>query len=83
VRDLIEALESIRGKSVNIYTKHKLFGDQHIQTKFIPEIKKGFGFCGIEESVYVRQNEIIDYYTANNEIIINGTNMQIKIVVTS
>lgn len=83
MRDLMWALENIRGKSVNIYTKHKLFGDQHIQTKFIPEIKKGFGFCGVENSVYIRQNEMIDYNIKDNEIVINGANMEMKIILTS
>ena len=44
MRQLIDALKEMKGKTGDIYTGHKLFGKQHIQMKFVPEIEAGWGF---------------------------------------
>lgn len=78
--ELIEALEAIRGREVDIYTRHKLFGDQHIQVRFSPETEVGLGFRCNEQIIYINEDDIIDYIVSNGEIIINGNMMTIKIV---
>lgn len=43
MRQIFEALRETKDKMVDIYTEHKLFGKQHIQTKFVPETEAGWG----------------------------------------
>ena len=77
---LKETLEEMRGEYVEIYTKHRFFGSQHIQMKFDPETEIGYGFYCKEQTIYIREDEIVDYVVGDNEIIINGKDMEIKIV---
>lgn len=80
---LKEALEEMRGKCVDIYTKHRLWGNQHIQMEFDPEIKFGYGFrCG-GQAIYICDNDVIDYNVAKDKISISGKNMEIDITITS
>lgn len=76
---LTETLEEMRGEYVEIYTKHRFFGSQHIQMKFDPETEIGYGFHCKEQTIYIREDEIVDYVVGDNEIIINGKDMEIKI----
>ena len=78
--ELKEALEKIKGKYVDIYTRHRLFGVQHIQMNFDPEINLGYGFRCKGQSIYIRENELIDYLIVDNRIIIDGENIEIKII---
>lgn len=77
---LKETLEEMRGEYVEIYTKHRFFGSQHIQMKFDPETEIGYGFHCKGQTIYIREDEIVDYVVGDNEIIINGKDMEIKIV---
>lgn len=79
---IIEALKGLRGKNVNIYTDHKLFGKQHIQMKFEPETEIGLGFRCKEQVIYINNNDIINYCIEGNKIIINGKLMRISIIET-
>lgn len=77
---LKETLEEMRGEYVEIYTKHRFFGSQHIQMKFDPATEIGYGFHCKGQTIYIREDEIVDYVVGDNEIIINGKDMEIKIV---
>ena len=80
MRQVIEALNDIKGKNVNIYTNHKLFGNQHIKMKFEPETVIGLGFrCG-EQVICIDKNEIVDFFVEDGKIVINGKLMTITIV---
>lgn len=82
MRQIVEALESIKGKNVNIYTKHKLFGKQHIQMIFEPETEVGFGFHVRDQVIYIKKDDVTSYEINNEHIVINGSMMSIKIVQT-
>lgn len=77
--ELIEALEAIRGREVDIYTEHMLFENQHIKGKFVPESNIGFGFKCNRQTIYINKDDVVDYIVINGEIIINGNEMTIKI----
>lgn len=79
MRQLIESLKEIKEKYVDICTTHKLFGTQRIQMKFDPETEIGFGFRTHNQSIYIDKNDITSYEVNNNNIIINGNMMIIKI----
>ena len=81
MRKLIDALKEIEGKEANIYTKHKLFGKQHIQMKFVPETEIGCGFRVRGQAIYIDKNDIVGYDVRNGEVIINGKMITIKIIV--
>lgn len=83
MRQIIEALKNFKGKNVNIYTEHKLFGKQHLQMRFKPETEIGFGFHVCGQIIYIDKNDIISYELDDKNIIINSNMMNIKIVQTS
>lgn len=68
MREIIEALQNLKGKEVDIHTKHKLFGSQHIRVVFEPEIETGFGFRFKEQTIYIDKNEIVDYCIEKHKI---------------
>lgn len=78
--ELTDALEQMRGEYVDIYTKHRFFGSQHIQMKFDPETEKGFGFHAKGQSIYIGYNEIVGYDIENSKVIVNGKDMTIEII---
>lgn len=80
MRQLIDALRETQGQDVNIYTKHKLFGDQHLRIKFKPEVEVGIGFHYKEQAIYIDSSEIVDYRIENDKIVINGEMMSMTIV---
>lgn len=77
---LTDALENMKGECVDIYTKHRLFGDQHIQTKFYPETEIGFGFHCKGQVICITDKDYIGYSIGRDMIIIYGNNMNIKII---
>ena len=79
-KDIIEALKEIVGQEVKIYTDHKLFGKQQIEMEFEPETELGLGFCCKGQSIYIDENDIVDCKINDNEIVINGILMSIRIV---
>ena len=80
MREIIEALNGLKGKQVDIYTEHLLYGKQHIEMAFEPEVCPGLGFkCG-EQAIYVKHDEIIYGYATENEVYIGGELMSVKIV---
>lgn len=80
MRQLIDALKEMKGKTADIYTGHKLFGKQHIQMKFVPETEVGWGFRVRGQAIYIDKNDIVGYVVRNGEIVINGKMMTIKII---
>ena len=80
MREIIEALNEIMGQEVKIYTDHKLFGKQQIEMNFEPEIELGVGFRCKGQAIYIDENDIVGYTINENDIVINGTLMSIRIV---
>ena len=80
MRQIVETLQDIKGKQVDIYTDHKLFGKQHVAMEFEPETEIGLGFKCKGQTIYIDNNDIIDYSIENNVIVIDGKLMCIKIV---
>ena len=80
MRQLIDALKEIEGENTYIYTSHKLFGWQHIQMKFVPEIEAGWGFRVHEQAIYIDKDDVVSYEVDDGRIIINGNRMTIKII---
>lgn len=80
MRQLIDALKEMKGKTADIYTGHKLFGKQHIQMKFVPEIEAGWGFRVHGQAIYIDKDDIVSYEVDDGRIIINGNRMTIKII---
>ena len=80
MREIIEALHGIKGKRVNVYTNHKLFGSQCINMVFDPETELGLGFKCNRQSVYVDIDDVVDWCIDNNKVAINGNMMSITIV---
>ena len=78
---IIEALYGIKGKKVNVYTDHKLFGTQHINMVFDPETGLGLGFKCKGQSIYVDMDDIVSCNVEDGKIVINGSMMSILIVV--
>lgn len=80
MEELVEALTSIRGEYVDIYTQHKLFGDQHLKMNFIPYIENGFGFCCKSQNIYIPNEELAVWVCGKNQITIKSKDMKIEII---
>ena len=80
MRQVIEALYKIKGKQVNVYTNHRLFGSQCVNMIFDPETELGLGFKCKGQSIYVDMDDVINCHIYDNEIVINGELMSITIV---
>lgn len=81
MREIIEALNKLKGKAVDIYTEHKLFGKQHIQMDLEPETEIGLGFRCRDQVIYIDTDDVVDYCVGDNKITINGSRMSISVVV--
>lgn len=79
MREIIEALQALKGKDVDIYTAHALFGKQHLQMKLEPETSMGVGFRCKEQAIYIKYDDIVNYQIDDKGIIINGNLMRIII----
>lgn len=80
MRQLIDALKEMKGKTTDIYTEHKFFEGQHIQMKFVPEIEAGWGFRVHGQAIYIDKDDVVSYEVDDGRIIINGNRMTIKII---
>lgn len=78
---LINALKKIEGEQVSIHTEHKLFGSQNICIKFKPETETGVGFHCKDQVIYMDKDDIVGYDIIDNEILINGSLMYMRITV--
>ena len=82
MRELTEALESIKGKNVGIYISHKLYGNQYIEVEFEPETVERIGFYCKDQVIYMNYDEITNYSISDKEVTINGEVMCITITNT-
>ena len=80
MREIIEVLNALKGKYVDIYTTHTLFGGQHIKMILDPEVDLGVGFRCNGQVIYIERNDILGYCKEKNGITINGNMMTIRIV---
>lgn len=80
MRELIEVLNTLKGKYVNIYTSHKLFGPQHVEMEFEPETEVGIGFRCRDQVIYIDKEDIVDYQIDDNVVTITGKMMHIRVV---
>ena len=78
---LINALKKIEGRQMQIHTEHKLFGSQNIYMKFQPETEIGIGFRCKDQVIYIDKDDIIGYDIEDDEILINGSLMYMRITV--
>lgn len=76
---IVEELNKIKGQDVKIYIDHKLFGKQQIEMAFDPETELGVGFRCKNQSIYINENDIINYEINDNSIVVNGELMCIRI----
>lgn len=77
-------LENMKGKHVDIYTRHYLFDSQNLEAEaFIPITDIGIGFqCG-DQKIYIKENEVESYDIKEDRIIINGQEMVMMFIKAS
>lgn len=84
MKKIKDALEDMKGKQVDIYTKHYLFDNQHIKSSnFIPITDLGIGFKHKNQNIYIKENEVESYDVREDRIIINGKHFIIMVVKTA
>lgn len=77
-------LENMKGKHVDIYTRHYLFDSQNLETKaFIPVTDVGMGFQYGDQKIYIKGNEVESYDIKEDRIIINGKEMVMMFIKAS
>ena len=77
-------LENMKGKHVNIYTRHYLFDSQNLEAEaFIPITDIGIGFQYGNQNIYIKENEVESYDIKEDRIIINGKEMVMMFIKTS
>lgn len=77
---LKQTLKEIKGKSVDIHIRHRLFGKDNIKCdKFTPVIENGAGFKIGDQMIYIKYNDIDFYEIKKHHVIINGNNFSIEI----
>ena len=79
MRQLVKALNELKGKEVCIRTEHKLFGNQRIEMDFEPETDMGIGFRCKGQVIYIDKDELVDYALRNNKILFGSKLMRISI----
>lgn len=81
MKKLRDALKDMEGQQVDIYTKHYLFDDQHIESSnFIPIIDLGVGFKHKNQNIYIKNEEIETYDVKDDRIIFHGNGFTIMVV---
>lgn len=84
MEELKQALKEMKGKNVNIRTRHRLFGEDNIKCKhFIPVIENGAGFEFRDQAIYIKYSNINSYEIEKCKVIISGNDYSIEIVKTS
>lgn len=77
-------LENMKGKHVDIYTRHYLFDSQNLEAEaFIPITDIGIGFQYGNQNIYIKENEVESYDIKEDRIIINGKEMIMMFIKTS
>ena len=77
-------LENMKGKHVNIYTRHYLFDSQNLEAEaFIPITDIGIGFQYGNQNIYIKENEVESYDIKEDRIIINGKEMVMMFIKAS
>ena len=80
LRNMRQALNAKRGKKVNVYIEHKLFGKQHlVLDRFEPETEIGYGFHVGGQCIYIEKEDVLDWKVVHGTIMIQGKMMSIVI----
>lgn len=80
MKKIKDALEDMKGQHVDIYTKHYLFDDQHIESiNFIPITDIGIGFKHKDQKIYIKNDEIETYDAKENKVIVHGKGFTIMV----
>lgn len=58
IKELIKAMESIKGDGAEISIVHKLYGDQKLRCEFFPLIREKIGFNIKGQEIYIDENKI-------------------------
>ena len=81
MEELKQALKEMKGKNVNIRTRHRLFGENNIKCKhFVPVTENGAGFEFRDQTIYIKYNDINSYEIEKCKVTINGNGCSIEVV---
>ena len=58
IKELIKAMESIKGDGAEISIVHKLYGDQKLRCELLPLISEKIGFNIKGQEIYIDENKI-------------------------
>jgi hypothetical protein len=58
IKELIKAMESIKGDGAEISIVHKLYGDQKLRCEFMPIVGEKIGFNIKRQEIYINRDEI-------------------------
>lgn len=58
IKELIKAMESIKGDGAEISIVHKLYGDQKLKCEFMPLVSEKIGFNVKGQEIYINRDEI-------------------------
>ena len=58
IKELIKAMESIKGDGAEISIVHKLYGDQKLKCIFAPIVSEKIGFNIKGQEIYINRDEI-------------------------
>lgn len=67
IKELIGAMQKLKGEDAEISISHKLYGDQKLRCKFSPVITNEYiGFYAKEHDKYIYRNEIKNIELGHN-----------------
>lgn len=58
IKELIKAMESIKGDGAEISIVHKLYGDQKLRCNFSPIVSEKIGFNIKGQEIYINRDKI-------------------------
>lgn len=78
IKELIEAMETVKGDGAEISIVHKLYGDQKLKCDFFPIINDKIGFNIKGQEIYIKRDKI-EKVCLKNGICFADDVMEIKI----
>lgn len=78
IKELIKAMESIKGDGAEISIVHKLYGEQKLRCSFFPIINDKIGFNIKGQEIYIDRNKI-EKVCLENSICFADDVMEIRI----
>ena len=78
IRELVKAMEKIKGEDAEISIFHKLYGEQKLRCDFSPIINEKIGFNIKGQEIYINKDEI-EKISLENDICFADDVMEIQI----